>query len=176
MGLEESKVKRSFNLVAYELVFEIFPHYHLYHPRFCISLESGEDYHVKVACLRQLQIAIESIEIVKNTRSVETAQSRLDLVRSILSQLSNVEFIFNDDIYRSISGKLFVEIKNAHTCVYKNIFNFNLEKSQKSKRQVTTEKYLNLAIEAANQGLNDVYANADELRPLLQFINQNNSN
>ena len=67
------------------------------------------------------------------------------------------------------------EIKNAHTCVYKNVFNFNLEKSQKSKRQVTVEKYLRLAIDAVDQGLNDRYANADELKPLLQLVTKNKS-
>ena len=175
MELESNRVKRSFNLVAYELVFGIFPYYHLYHPKFYISSQADEEYHIKVACLRQLQIAVESIEIVKNTHSIDTAQSRLDLARNILNQLSEVEFIFNGDIFRSISSKLFEEIKNAHTCVYKNIFNFNLEKSKKSKRQATVEKYLRLAIEAVDQGLSDRYANADDLKPLLQFLTKNRS-
>lgn len=175
MELEASRVKRSFNLVAYELVFGVFPYYHLYHPKFYISSKIDEEYHVKEACLRQLQIAVESIEIVKNTHSIDTAQNRLDLARNISNQLSEVEFIFNGDIFRSISNKLFEEIKNAHTCVYKNVFNFNLEKSQKSKRQVTVEKYLRLAIDAVDQGLNDRYANADELKPLLQLVTKNKS-
>lgn len=163
-------IKRSFSLVAYELVFGVFPYYHLYHPKFYISSGIDSEYHIKEACLRQLQIAMESIEIVKKTHSVDTAQSRLDLVRNILKGLSVVRFLFNDDVYRSISSKLLTEIQSAHTCVYKNIFEFNLEKSLKSKRQATIDKYLKLAIEAVECGLSDEHANTDDLKLLLKRI------
>lgn len=172
MEIKNCNTKRTFNLVAYELVFGVFPYYHLYHPKFYISNGYDEEYHIKEACLRQLQIALESIEIVKNTHAIDTAQSRLELTRNIIDKLSTVSFIFNSDVYLAVKNKLFIEIKNAHTCVYKNVFNFNLDKSLKAKRQATIDKYLRLAIESVELGLNDEFADSNELRPLVQRINQ----
>ena len=166
---EAKKLTKTFDQVAYDLVFGKFPHYHLYNPENWFS-DDDEYLHLKESCLRELQIIVESLEIIKDTHYVDTAQSRLDLARSMRNAVFQKKELFSNTVFEAITAKLIIEFRKAHTCVYRNIFNKHIEKSKNVKRQATKEKYINLAVNAVETGLKDEFADTSALKELLLLL------
>lgn len=166
--MEAKRNMKTFSQVAYDLAFGRFPYYHLYNPEnFYSDSDAIKDY-----CLRELQIIVESLDVVKDTHHLDTAQSRLDLARNKLEIIRQQAFIFDKTTFEAITSKLIVEFKKAHTCVYTNIFNVHIRKSDTVKRQSTKDKYLTKAREVVEAGLTDQLSDKYELNKLLSRLNK----
>lgn len=132
-------------------------------------LPRDTSYYPKVEQLRLLEIFRESIDIIVATKSVETAQSRMDVAKSMLANF-NWKYVTDAGVLEQIKDRVKELFMDAHTATYVNIHEAHLKKAGEVKRQTTKDKYNQLALDALEAGLKDEYTHKDEIQELLVNI------
>ncbi|WP_151710080.1 hypothetical protein [Acinetobacter brisouii] len=115
--------------------------------------------------IRALQIIRESIDIVMQSTKEKTIAGRMDVIAQCYETLQVLQYLFSDSRdYDQIHERLAELIQPIHTTVYLNIAQGHINKMESVKTDKTKTKYLGLAVEALELGLND----ADSDQKILQ--------
>lgn len=102
--------------------------------------------------VRLVEIIFDSLYIVKTSKNIQTAKSRLDLA---LNNYAKLQLDF-PNIALQIEEK-YLEYKNYGTnLMYINVAHDFVEKSKKVKTQKTKDKYIQKAVQILEDGLSNV--------------------
>lgn len=124
--------------------------------------------------IRSLQIIRNSIDIIMESKKESTINSRMEVIAEHYQKMQDMSYLFdrrND--YERIHERFAELIKFIHIAVYVNIAQGYIEKMESVKTDKTRKKYLLLAIEALENGLNDTDADHDVLHALIAEMKSN---
>lgn len=119
---------------------------------------------------RFVQIARDSIDICLTSRKADTAKSRYDLLNSTWDEVTSRWHIL-DEVYRDRCKAVYDQtITEYHTISYINQAVAYIEKSKTLKTEKSKAKYIDLAKQVINDGINDPLSDKYRLDQTLKQI------
>ena len=121
--------------------------------------------------IRNLELILESFDIVKKSSNKKTIASRFELIDENFLMLRQQESYFKPETFKFMNKELARRRQFIRTLIYVNVAKKQLEKSEEVVRDSTKQKYKNLAIETLKEGLTDPEADHDTLQALISQYN-----
>nr|WP_313976116.1 hypothetical protein [uncultured Psychrobacter sp.] len=121
--------------------------------------------------IRNLELILESFDIVKKSVNKKTIASRFELIDEKLLGLRQQESYFKPETFNFMNKELVRRRQFIRTLIYVNVAKKQLEKSEEVVRDSTKQKYKNLAIETLKEGLTDPEADHYTLQAMINQFN-----
>lgn len=121
--------------------------------------------------IRNIELILESFDIVKKSSNKKTIASRFELIDEKTAMLLQQENYFKPDTFRFINEELARRRQFIRTLIYINVAKKQLEKSEEVVRDSTKQKYKNLAIGTLKEGLTDPEADHYTLQAMINQFN-----
>lgn len=121
--------------------------------------------------IRNLELILESFDIVKKSSNKKTIASRFELIDEKLAMLYEQESYFETETFKFMKEDLARRRQFIRTLIYVNVAKKQLEKSEEVVRGSTKQKYKNLAIETLKEGLTDPEADHCTLQAMINQFN-----
>lgn len=121
--------------------------------------------------VRNLELILESFDIVKRSSNKKTIASRFELMDEKLLILRQQERYFNPETFKFMDEELARRRQFIRTLVYVNVAKKQLEKSEEVVRDSTKQKYKKLAVKTLQEGLTDPEADHYMLQTMINQYN-----
>lgn len=124
-----------------------------------------------LSVIRNLELILESFDLVKKSPNKKTIASRFELIDEKLTMLYQQERYFKPETFKFMKEELARRRQFIRTVIYVNVAKKQLEKSEEVVRDSTKQKYKNLAVETLQEGLTDPEADHYTLQAMINQFN-----
>jgi hypothetical protein len=127
----------------------------------------------KSQLIRNLQIMRDSIDIALSTKKAETAKSRMETVWRCHSDIySGQKKLLSPELLSEIDQVVNGANTELHTTYYTNLANGYLEKARSLKKNKSKRKYLQLAKDTLQEGLQDESSRSEDINQILSDVKE----
>lgn len=125
----------------------------------------------RAALLRNIQIIADSINISLKSKKREIAESRMEAVLKGYKEIKLKQLnLISEETFKTITTTVKYAEKRLSTLLYTNIAMAHLDKVGKLKTEKSKIKYLGLAKEILQEGLENKLSNKDKLEKLFSKV------
>ncbi|EIM63788.1 hypothetical protein [Desulfobacter postgatei] len=127
----------------------------------------------RAALIRNLQIIRDSIDIALSSKKRDTAESRMNLLLERFEEIKKEQSaLISFEVFDEISNVIQKTSIEFNTKLYYNIAVGYIEKAESLKTKKSKEKYLDLAKDILDEGIEKGKGNGEELKRVLLMVEQ----